>query len=126
VVVSRTGHFHQNGPAVHKFAIKMMTSLLQEIQERAGPERADRVIYIGHQANYTMLESVRRRRDVPVERHFYNIVDYGNQSAAGAPAVISQNWDRFRDGDIAAVTVVGSGLSWSSLQIEIGADPRIT
>lgn len=123
VVVSRTGHFYQNGPAVHKFAIKMMTSLVQGIQARVGPERADRVIYIGHQANLTMLENVRRRCEIPPERHFYNIVSYGNQSAAGAPGVLSQSWDRFKDGDVVAVTVVGSGLSWSSLQIELG-DPR--
>jgi 3-oxoacyl-[acyl-carrier-protein] synthase III len=120
VVVSRTGHFYQNGPSVHKFAIKMMTSLLQEIQGRVGPDRASRVFYVGHQANLTMLESVRRRCDVPPERHLYNIVDFGNQSAAGAPVVLSQSWDRLRDGDVAAVTVVGSGLSWASLQIELG------
>jgi 3-oxoacyl-[acyl-carrier-protein] synthase-3 len=120
VVVTRTGHFNQNGPAVHKFAIKMMTSLLRGIQARVPAERANRVIYVGHQANLTMLESVCRRCEVPPERHFFNIVDYGNQSAAGAPAVISQRWESFKDGDVVAAVVVGSGLSWSSMQIEFG------
>jgi 3-oxoacyl-[acyl-carrier-protein] synthase-3 len=120
VVVTRTGHFGQNGPAVHKFAIKMMTSLLRGIQARLPIERANRLIYVGHQANLTMLESVCKRCEVPPERHFYNIVDYGNQSAAGAPTVLSQRWESFKDGDVIAVAVVGSGLSWSSLQIEIG------
>jgi 3-oxoacyl-[acyl-carrier-protein] synthase-3 len=117
VAIPRVKHFSQNGSAVQKFAIKMMSQLLGDIQERAG-DRKDRVIYIGHQANLTMLEAVRRRCDVPNERHYFNIVEYGNQAAAGAPVVVSQNWDRFTPGDIVALVVVGSGLSWSALQIE--------
>ena len=120
VVVTRTGHFRQNGPAVHKFAVKMMASLLRDIKARLPSERAKRLNYVGHQANLTMLESVCKRCDVPPERHYFNIVNFGNQSAAGAPAVISQRWDSFKDGDVIAVVVVGSGLSWSSMQIELG------
>jgi 3-oxoacyl-[acyl-carrier-protein] synthase-3 len=95
-----------------------MSSLLQEIQGRVGPDRAGSLIYIGHQANLTMLEAVCRRCEIPAERHFYNIVEYGNQAAAGAPVVASQNWDRFKAGDVVALVVVGSGLSWASMQIE--------
>lgn len=118
VCIPRLGHFYQNGSAVQKFAIKQMTSLLSVVQERLGPERAGRLHYVGHQANLTMLKSVVKRCEIPEERHLYNIVEYGNQAAAGGPVVISQNWDRFKDGDVVALVVVGSGLSWSSLQIE--------
>jgi 3-oxoacyl-[acyl-carrier-protein] synthase-3 len=120
VVIERTGHFHQNGSAVQKFAIKKMTALLSDIEERIGPERKGRLVYIGHQANLTMLESVCRRAEIPRERHYFNIVEYGNQAAAGAPVVLSQRWDDFKDGDVAAVVVVGSGLSWSAMQVEFG------
>lgn len=119
VVVPRTGHFHQDGPKVHKFAIKKMTELLMEIQARV--EDPERITYVGHQANLTMLHAVARRCDIPPERHLFNIVQFGNQSAAGAPGVISQSWDRFKDGDVVAMVVVGSGLSWSSVQIEFAA-----
>jgi 3-oxoacyl-[acyl-carrier-protein] synthase III len=120
VTIPRVGHFSQNGSAVQKFAIKQMTALLADIQERVGPERQSRLFYVGHQANFTMLRSVCKRCEIPEDRHLYNIVDYGNQAAAGAPVVVSQNWDRFGAGDVVALVVVGSGLSWSSLQIEFG------
>jgi 3-oxoacyl-[acyl-carrier-protein] synthase-3 len=120
VTIPRTGHFRQNGAAVQKFAIKKMSALLAEIEARVGPERRDSLAYIGHQANLTMLHSVCRRAGIPAERHLHNIVDYGNQCAAGAPCVLSQRWDRFRAGDAVALVVVGSGLSWSSLHIEFG------
>jgi 3-oxoacyl-[acyl-carrier-protein] synthase-3 len=118
VVIPRIGHFYQNGSSVQKFAIKRMSELLRQIQDRVGADRTERVIYVGHQANLTMLESVARRCEIPVERHFVNIVEYGNQAAAGAPVVLSQRWADFRPGDIAACVVVGSGLSWASLQLE--------
>lgn len=118
VGIPRLGYFHQAGAVVQKFAIKKMTALLVEIEQRLDPARRQRLVYIGHQANLTMLESVCRRAGIPPERHFSNIVQFGNQCAAGAPAVLSQSWERFRPGDVAAVVVVGSGLSWSSLQIE--------
>jgi 3-oxoacyl-[acyl-carrier-protein] synthase-3 len=116
VVIPRVGHFTQNGSAVQKFAIKRMTELLREIQGRATD--AKRVVYVGHQANLTMLNSVAGRCDIAPENHFHNIIEFGNQAAAGAPAVISQRWNDFRPGDVAAFVVVGSGLSWSSVQIE--------
>ncbi len=119
VTIPRLGHFRQNGAVVQKFAIKKMSSLLKDIEERVDPARRERVVYVGHQANLTMLESVCRRAGIPPERHFHNIVRFGNQCAAGAPTVLSQSWDRLRSGDVVALVVVGSGLSWSSLAIEI-------
>jgi 3-oxoacyl-[acyl-carrier-protein] synthase III len=118
VAIARVSHFAQNGSAVQKFAIKQMSALLAEIQGRVGEDRQGKLVYIGHQANLTMLEAVCRRCHIPPERHAHNIVEYGNQAAAGAPVVMSQQWDRFKAGDVAAMVVVGSGLSWSSLQIE--------
>jgi 3-oxoacyl-[acyl-carrier-protein] synthase-3 len=126
VTIPRLGHFRQNGAVVQKFAIKKMASLLKQIEDRleaeGGPARRERLVYVGHQANLTMLESVCRRAGIPPERHFHNIVQFGNQCAAGAPTVLSQHWDRFRPGDVAGLVVVGSGLSWSSAQIEF-AEP---
>jgi 3-oxoacyl-[acyl-carrier-protein] synthase-3 len=103
---------------VQKFAIKKMSALLGEIEARLDPARRERLLFIGHQANLTMLESVCRRAEIPAARHLHNIVEHGNQSAAGAPTVLSQNVDRFQPGDVVALVVVGSGLSWSALQIE--------
>jgi 3-oxoacyl-[acyl-carrier-protein] synthase-3 len=120
VMIPRLGAFRQNGSAVQKFAIKKMSSLLKEIEDHLPHERRERLHYIGHQANLTMLESVCRRAEIPPARHLHNIVDFGNQCAAGAPTVLSQAWDRFAPGDVAAVVVVGSGLSWSSMVVDFG------
>ncbi len=114
VVIPRTGHFSQNGPRVQKFAIKRMSALIDDCRDAVG-EGAERLAFVGHQANLTMLQSVARRRGIPDERHWHNIRLFGNQGSAGAPAVLSQRWDDIVAGELVAVAVVGSGLSWSSL-----------
>jgi 3-oxoacyl-[acyl-carrier-protein] synthase III len=116
VVIPRAGHFFQNGSKVQKFAIKKMTELYRGAQAKAlalnhhGP-----VAYVGHQANLTMLRSVQKRCEIPDDLHWYNIDRFGNQGAAGSPAVLSSRWDSYKKDDLVASVVVGSGLSWSSL-----------
>ena len=67
-----------------------------------------------------MLSSVCKRAEIPRARHLSNVEQFGNQGAAGAPTVLSQNWERFSAGDEIAMVVVGSGLTWGGLLIEVG------
>jgi len=114
VVVERHGHFRQEGQSVQKFAVKTMTAMLQRMQRQVhAPGR--RLHYIGHQANFRMLERVCESCDVPPQRHLHNLTDYGNTGAAGAPSVLSMNWSAFKPDDDVAMTGVGAGLTWSSL-----------
>lgn len=113
VVIPRTGFFRQDGAKVQKFAIKRMTALLKEYHQES-PD----VVYVGHQANLTMLKSVAKRVGVAPDRHWYNIDAFGNQGSAGAPCVISQRWDEIAKGTRLATVVVGAGLSWSSVLLE--------
>ena len=68
-----------------------------------------------------MLESVARKVGLDAADHLHNVVEYGNTGAAGAPSVLSQRWDELADGDTVIVVVVGSGLTWAGLRIEVGA-----
>ena len=113
VVIPRAGHFTQHGGRVHKFAIKRMTSLFRDCRALLPADRADELVYVGHQANGTMLDAVTKRCQVPAELHWKNIEKFGNQGSAGAPVVVSQRWDDIAPGTHVATIVVGAGLSWS-------------
>jgi len=115
VTVPRYGFFAQNGSKVQKFAIKRMLGLLKESQQ--GSPAPGELVYVGHQANLTMLASVAKRAKIGEGRHWFNIDQYGNQGSAGAPAVISQRWGEIASGTEIATVVVGSGLSWSRLRL---------
>jgi 3-oxoacyl-[acyl-carrier-protein] synthase-3 len=124
VTIPRFGHFTQDGSAVQRFAIK--TTL--ECVERMLPAARDRLgqtggslRFIGHQANLLMLENVVKRAGLAPQEHWFNVVDRGNTGAAGAPTVLSEHWDELGDGDVVVLVVVGSGLTWSSLRIEVAS-----
>jgi 3-oxoacyl-[acyl-carrier-protein] synthase-3 len=122
VTIPRFGHFAQDGSAVQRFAIR--TTL--ECLERMLPAARDRLAssggslrFIGHQANLLMLENVVKRAGLAPREHWFNVVDRGNTGAAGAPSVLSEHWDELGAGDVVVLVVVGSGLTWSSLRIEV-------
>jgi len=122
VVVPLFGHFDQEGRTVQMFAIKKTVRLFRKIQETF-PSPGRRLNFVGHQANLRMLESVCQKCDIDDERHHSNVVEYGNGGAAGAPSVLSMNWDRWTNQDDVAVIGVGSGLTWASYVLRFGDQP---
>ena len=122
VMVPLFGHFNQEGRTVQMFAIKKTVRCLRKIQETF-PSAGRRLNFVGHQANLRMLESVCQQCDIDEERHHSNVIEYGNGGAAGAPSVLSMNWDRWTDEDDVAVIGVGSGLTWASYVLRFGEQP---
>ncbi|MDO8785687.1 MAG: ketoacyl-ACP synthase III [Syntrophales bacterium] len=118
VNVPRLGYFRQDGAAVQKFAIRKTTELLRKIMP-SFPVKADRLKFIGHQANMGMLRTVCELTGIEEHNHWRNVVDFGNTAAAGAPGVLSQHWHELQPGDYVAIIVVGAGLSWSSLMLKM-------
>lgn len=122
VVVPHFGHFRQEGRTVQMFAIKKTIRIFRHLEKRFGdPDRAFH--FIGHQANLRMLETVCRQCGIDPERHHHNVIDFGNTAAAGAPGVVSMNWERWSEGDDIALIGVGSGLTWSGSLLRFGPEP---
>jgi 3-oxoacyl-[acyl-carrier-protein] synthase III len=100
--------------------VQCLETLLPEARALAA-KTGGRVLFIGHQANALMLESVVKRAALEPANHFSNVADFGNTGAAGAPTVLSQSWDQLKAGDQLALVVVGSGLTWAGLRLEVTA-----
>jgi len=122
VMVPLFGHFEQEGRTVQMFAIKKTIRCLRKIQE-SFPSPGRTLNFVGHQANLRMLETVCKQCGIEEEQHYNNVVEYGNAGAAGAPSVVSMNWDRWTDQDDVAVIGVGSGLTWASYVLRFGDQP---
>ncbi|MGE0172036.1 MAG: ketoacyl-ACP synthase III [Oligoflexales bacterium] len=114
VRIKDSGNFWQNGKAVQKFAITKTVDATNKILERNNITARDISYFIGHQANLRMVSSAADRLGISEDKHLHNVAELGNQGAAGAPAVLSMNWNRFKPGDFIVVSVVGSGLTWAS------------
>jgi len=118
VVVPWAGYFAQEGQAVQGFAIRTTSKLLTSLQTHSRRPPVGRFFFIGHQANYRMLENVVRRCKIKEDDHLFNVVDYGNTATAGSPAVLSSHWESFNAGDQVAIVGVGAGFSFASSLIQ--------
>jgi 3-oxoacyl-[acyl-carrier-protein] synthase III len=118
VVVDRFGFFHQDGRAVRDFSVRQTVRLVKRL-EAMFPIDWSRDVFIGHQANRTMLEQIVRNRGIPEQSHWHNVTYLGNQAGAGAPAVLSERWSSMVVGQRIVVAVVGAGLSWGSVLLEV-------
>ena len=119
VVIPAGGHFTQEGSAVQGFAIRKSVATLNELTSHLAGDRAE-MIFIGHQANLLMLNAVCERAKIEPARHLFNVDEFGNCGAAGAPSVLSQHWDTLPSRCEIALVVVGSGLTWGGLLIDVG------
>jgi len=119
-VQTKTGeHFYQDGLSVQKCAIKKSMETFNTLQQKMDCA-LDQHYFISHQANLSMLKSVCKKLKIADEKHLYNVDEFGNCGAAGAPSVFSQNWDKFKSGDFITLVVVGAGLTWGGITIEVG------
>jgi 3-oxoacyl-[acyl-carrier-protein] synthase III len=118
-VVPRWGYFEQDGNAVQGFAIRKTTDGLRNLLALIPDADMSRVFFIGHQANYGVLQTACERTGINPANHWYNVNAFGNVGCAGAPSVLSQHWDELRAGDYVAMAIVGAGLTWAEMLLTI-------
>lgn len=118
ITVPAGGHFYQEGPVVQRFAIKKMVAIVEHFRKQSNVAK-NKHYFIGHQANLMMLRAICKMAEISEDRHLYNVDQFGNCGAAGAPTVLSQNWSNFVAGDQIVLVVVGAGLTWGGMLIEV-------
>lgn len=117
VAVERYGHFHQDGRAVRDFSVRQTVRLIKQLETEHEIDW-NKDIFIGHQANKTMLEQIANNRGISEANHWHNVSTVGNQAGAGAPATLAMHWGEIKPKQKIVVAVVGAGLSWGSVLLE--------
>jgi 3-oxoacyl-[acyl-carrier-protein] synthase-3 len=111
VCIRNGGHLRQDGPAVQAFAVRRSVALVRDLRE--GDE-----LFVGHQANLRMLQTICDHARISGDRHLWNVDVRGNCGAAGAPSVISEQWQQLLRGAADIVLVqVGAGLCWGAVRL---------
>lgn len=118
VVIDRYKYFKQDGRAVRDFSVRQTVRMLRDLESRFNLDWS-KDIFIGHQANATMLRQITENREIPESNHWHNAEEYGNQASAGAPIVLGMNWNKLEKGQKVVIAVLGAGLSWGSVVFEV-------
>jgi 3-oxoacyl-[acyl-carrier-protein] synthase III len=110
-----------DGPAVFKFAVRVLDEVARETVAKCGQQLADIDWLIPHQANLRILESTAKRLHLPAEKLIVTVDMHGNTSAASVPLALDL---AIRDGRIKAghkvmLQGVGGGFTWGATLVQM-------
>lgn len=110
-------HFPQmNGKTVFVHAVKRMAEALGEACQSAGVRLEDIDLFLFHQANLRINDKVGEVLNIPAEKVFNTIQNYGNTTAATIPLGMRDavKAGKLKRGMLVASAAFGSGFTWAS------------
>jgi 3-oxoacyl-[acyl-carrier-protein] synthase-3 len=124
--LARGEHYvRMEGKETYRFATKTMATTALTAIARAGwkPDEID--LFIPHQANVRIIESVAKGLNLPMDKMFVNLDRYGNTSAASVGIALAEAVDsgRIKIGDKIVLVAFGAGLTSGGIALEWTADP---
>jgi 3-oxoacyl-[acyl-carrier-protein] synthase-3 len=113
----RLVYLTMHGNEVFKFAVRAMAEVALEALAANGLSSDDVSLFIPHQANRRIVDSVGKRLSLSADRTFVNLDRYGNTSAASIPIALDEAFraGRVKDGDIVLLDAFGGGLTWGAV-----------
>lgn len=105
-----------NGQEVYKFAVRTVPKAIEEAVRNAGLTVEDIDLFILHQANIRIIESVAKRLKVPMEKFPTNLEECGNISAGSVPILLDHvnKKGMIKKGDRIVLAGFGAGLTWGA------------
>lgn len=115
-VKNREHFLKMKGNDVFKVAVKSLENASLEAIGKAGLRPEDIDYFIPHQANYRIIEAVRKRLNFPEEKVFCNLDRYGNTSSASVPIALDEALrnGNIKSGDRVLFSVFGAGFTWGA------------
>jgi 3-oxoacyl-[acyl-carrier-protein] synthase-3 len=120
VLRDRRNFVQMQGNEVFKFATRIMGTAMEEALASAGMTAAEMDLFIPHQANLRIIEVASKRLNLPPEKVFINIENYGNTSAAAIPIALCEAIDQGRvyPGAHLGMVAFGAGLTWAAAVVK--------
>jgi 3-oxoacyl-[acyl-carrier-protein] synthase-3 len=109
-------YIHMQGRDVFKLAVRAMEESAREALESNNLSPQDIDLYIPHQANMRIINSIAERLQIPREKVYVNIHKYGNTSAATIPIALDEanREGRIKGGDMVMLNAFGGGFTWGA------------
>ncbi|MBS9335254.1 ketoacyl-ACP synthase III [Fructobacillus sp. M1-13] len=106
-------YFHQDGRGVYSFATREVPKVLDKALAKAGLIADDVDLYLAHQANHRIIESIAKNFGQPMAKFPTNMVEYGNTSAASTAILLDELKEagQIKEGMKLAFVGFGGGLA---------------
>jgi 3-oxoacyl-[acyl-carrier-protein] synthase III len=113
---NRLTYVSMQGNEVFKLAVRAMVEVAREALAANDLTPADVSLFIPHQANLRIVDSVGKRLSISPDRVFVNLDRYGNTSSASIPIALDEasRSGRLQERDLVLLDAFGGGLSWAA------------
>ena len=111
-----------DGHTTFNMAVKVLAESTRQAVAAAGLSLDDIDLFVYHQANGRILETVGEKLELPPERVADYVGETGNTSAASIPLTLSllREDGRLRPGQRVLLAAVGAGFTWGAGVVEWG------
>jgi 3-oxoacyl-[acyl-carrier-protein] synthase-3 len=124
VIEKELAFMQMSGNEVFKVAVTTLTNDVEHILEKNKMDTSQIDWFIPHQANYRIIEAVRKKLNFPVEQTVLTVQKYGNTSAASIPMAINDAYEegKLKKGDMMLLDTFGGGFTWGSALVRFAGE----
>ncbi len=105
--------------ASFRVAVRHFIESIQEAVEQNNITIEDIDLFVPHQANLRMFQSISKILDIPMDKFYFTLQKYGNISSASCAIALDEaiRDGSIRPGHIVCMPVFGGGLTWGNALI---------
>ncbi len=109
------GCFFMNGSEVFTFSVRRVPGMVNEILEKNKTNREEIKLFVFHQANRIILETIFKKLKIRKDQEFYCLEKWGNTVQSTIPIALKEalNHGKIQKGDKVLIAGFGVGLSWA-------------
>lgn len=117
IVDSKIHYPYMDGRTVFKLAVTRLPKVTEELLKKAGMTIDELDLVLPHQANLRINEAFRDRMNIPDEKMYNNIQQYGNTTAATIPIAFDEILEKqlLKKGETILFIGLGAGLTWGGV-----------
>jgi 3-oxoacyl-[acyl-carrier-protein] synthase-3 len=119
---------HMEGTEVYRHAIARMVESTRTMMESTGLTADDIDLFVAHQANARIIESVANTLGFDMAKVFINVDRVANTSSASIPLALAEAEveGRLKPGDTVALAAFGAGFAWGAGAMTWKEHARVT
>jgi len=112
-----SGYVRMEGREVFKYAVGMITDVVEDCFAQTGFDAADLDWFVPHQANKRIIDASARKLGIAPEKVIITVDRHGNTSAASVPLAlgVAVQEGRIKRGDLVMLEAMGSGFTWGAV-----------
>lgn len=109
-----------DGQSVFKFAVKVLSDVVEEILEDQNMRGTDIDWLVPHQANIRIIEATAKKLGLGMDNVVVTVANHGNTSAASIPLALDTavRDGRIQPGQNILIEAVGGGFTWGAVLIK--------